>query len=67
MVGETLAEELLDPLRMWLDPVATAPGSVPNTLLSVAQHKQFVAGERGIASFSTSSVLHEVPAAARAT
>ena len=38
MVGETLAEELLDPLRMWLDPVATAPGSVPNTLLSVAQH-----------------------------
>ena len=23
---------------MWLDPVATAPGSVPNTLFSVAQH-----------------------------
>jgi hypothetical protein len=40
MVGETFAEELVDPLRMWLIPVATAPGSVPNPLCSVAQHNK---------------------------
>jgi hypothetical protein len=40
MVGQTLAEVLLGPLRMWVDPVATAPGSVPNALFSVAQPKK---------------------------
>jgi hypothetical protein len=40
MVGQTLAEELLGPLRMWVDPVATAPGSVPKALFSVAEPKK---------------------------
>ncbi|MDX6288415.1 MAG: hypothetical protein QOH42_214, partial [Blastocatellia bacterium] len=33
-------EESFDPRSKWLDPVATAPGSVPNPLLSVAHQNK---------------------------